>query len=413
MEASPRGARARASAAVAAAALLGLLLATAFAPSAQAAPAFESLAPSPVPLTAVAADPGTGLIYAQEDEGTAFFVYDPRTNAWKGLDPSPLDSGNNGGATYLDGKIYIAYTEDASDLAVYDIASGSWDTIDNPLGEGSGNIAAGDGVLYLVVGTEFVEYDPVTETATPLADAPLFIAEEPECEEGFEPWGGLQVIGDEIYGHQGNGCNGFAVYDIVFDEWFELPYVSEVEFDGAVLGSAYNPVTNTYFAYGPYSGESLYRFDLGSEEWLTSTLPFEVNDGGMAYVALSGHEGVYMIQGEEGTAFTRFGEPRPATPPPAPVTTPVTPVQNCVVPNLRGRGLKGAKKALRAAHCKPGKVSRRYSGKVKKGKVVRTGRRTGKVLPVGTEIKLTVSKGPKPESDRKAKKGQQKPKGSR
>lgn len=385
-----------ASVAIAALALLGFLLATAFASSAQAVPVFESRASSPVDLTAVTTDPGTGLVYAQQDGGTGFFVYDPRTNAWDELEPSPLSSGNNGGAAYLNGKIYIAYTGNESELAVYDIASDSWGTIENPLEAGTGNIAAGDGVLYMVVGFDFVEYDPVTEITTPLAEPPAFVSDRPECEEGFEPWGGLQVVGGEIYGHQGNGCIGFAVYDIGLDEWFELPYPAELGEEGPVLGSAFDPVTNTYFTYGPYEGTTLYRYDLEGESWSTTTLPFEVDDGGMAYVALSGFEGVYMIQGESGTEFTRYGEPRPVTPPAKTGgAATVQPAQSCVVPKLRGRGVKGAKKALRRANCKPGKVIRRYSGKVTKGKLVRTGPRTGKVLPAGSKVKLVVSRGAK------------------
>lgn len=387
--------------AVAALALLGLLMATAFAPSAKAAPVFESLASSPTELTAVTTDPGTGLIYAQQNDGTRFFVYDPRTNVWKELEEAPINSGNNGGAAYLNGKIYIAYTSNNDELAVYDIASNSWGTIENPLEAGTGNIAAGDGVLYMVVGLDFIEYDPVTENTTPLAEPPEFVSDRPECEEGFEPWGGLQVVGDEIYGHQGNGCNGFAVYDIVFDEWFELSYPAEIDEEGPVLGSAFDPVTNTYLTVGPYDGTTLYKYDIVAESWTTTTLPFAVDDSGLVYVGLPGYAGVYIVQGESGTQFTRYGEPRPVTPTPTPVTTPAVTVQSCVVPKLRGRGLKGAKKALRAALCKPGKVTRRYSGKVKKGKVVRTGRRAGKVLPAGTEVKLTVSKGPKPEKQRK------------
>lgn len=384
-------------AAIAVMALLGLLLATAFVSSAQAAPGFEARASSSVPLTAVTTDPGTGLIYAQEDQGTRFFVYDPRTNVWSELESSPVNSGNNGGAAFLNGKIYIVYTNNENDLAIYDIASNSWDTIENPLEAGTGDIAAGDGVLYMAVRNDFIEYDPVTETATPLAEPPTFVSDGGgNCEEGFEPWGGLQVVGDEIYGHQGNGCAGFAVYDIVLDEWFELTYPVEPGENGPVLGSAYDPVTNTYLTYGPYEGTTLFRYDIDGESWSTTTLPFAVEDGGMAYVGLSGFEGVYMIQGEGGNEFTRYGEPRKVTPPaviPPPVVA--TPAPSCVVPKLQGRSVKGAKKALRKANCKPGKVVRRYSGKLKKSKVIRTRPGTGKVRPAGTQVKLIVSKGAK------------------
>jgi uncharacterized repeat protein (TIGR01451 family) len=477
-------------------ALLGFLLAAAFAPGAQArVDGFQALAPSSVPLTAVATDPGSGLVYAQENEGTSFFAYDPRTNVWSELAPSPVNSENNGGATYLGGKIYVSYTENENEVAVYDIASNSWSTIKNPLEAGTADITAGNGKLYMTVDEKFVEYDPATGVTMPLAEPPEFTPAE--CHEGFEPWGGLQFDGSKIYGHQGDGCNGFAVYDIATNSWSELPLVPEVEEEGAVAGSAIDPVTNTYIAYGPYDGNTLYRYDIEAGSWSTSTLPFEVDDGGMAYVALPGYEGVYMIQGEGGTEFTRYTEhnmtdlspsmsagvvasatggeitysiqvknngperaggvvlsdPLPAgtklvsagasqgacagtstlacslgalrsgasasltikvaagfgkvtntatvssqaidSNPANDSATVVSTVARCVVPKLRGLRLKGAKKALRAAHCKPGKVTHRYSRKVKKGRVVRGGRHRGTALPAGSKVKLSVSRGAK------------------
>lgn len=477
-------------AAISAIALLGFLLA-AFTPTAQArTEAFQSLAPSPVELTAVAADPGTGLIYAQEDGGTKFFVYDPRTNAWTERAPSPLNSGNNGGAAFLGGKIYVAYTGNGTSLAVYDIGSNSWTTIDNPLASGTGVIAAGGGKLYLTEGLEFFSIDPATGIATPLAAPPKF--PESEGDEGFEPWGGLQVVDGKIYGHQGNGYTGFAVYDIAANSWQELPYTPEPENEeGPLLGSAFNPVTNTYITYGPYGGKVLYRWDIEAGSWSTGTLPFEVDDGGMAYVGLPGIEGIYMVQGEEGPGFTRYTEsnqtdlsptisakvakggqitysiqvknngperasgvvlsdtlPKKATlvsaatsqgactgtsvltcslgvlrsGTSASLTVKVksrlriaintvtvssqaadtnlgndgawVAAKQCVVPKVRQRSVKGAKKALRRANCKPGKVSRRFSGKAE-GKVIRGSRNRGKVLPAGSKVRLVVSKGPK------------------
>lgn len=478
-------------AAVAAVALLGLLLVATFAPSAQArVEAFQGLASSPTELTAVTADPGTGLVYAQENSGKAFYHYDPRTNAWTERAEAPIDSGNNGGAAYLNGKIYVVYTSNSTDLSVYDVGSNSWSTIPNPLESGTGNIAAGGGKLYLAVGSDFVSYDPATEITTTLAEPPEF--PEGDGGDGFESWGGLQVVEGKIYGHQGNGATGFAVYDIATNSWQELPYVPEVEEEGAVLGSAYNPITNSYLTAGPYEGNTLYRFDLEAGSWSTATLPFDVDDNGMAYLSLPGFEGTYIVQGESGTEFTRYTErnltdlspsisagvakgglftytvqvrnhgPERASgvvlsdPLPAGATliSAVTPqgtcaaaavltcnlgllrsgttasvtiqlqsrlrnvtntvavsslaldsnagndsatalASQCVVPKLKRRSVKGAKKALRKANCKPGKVKRRYNGKVKKGKVIRGGKARGKLLPAGSKVKLVVSKGPK------------------
>ena len=487
----------KAAAAIGAFALLGLLLAASFAPGAQArVESFQELAPSPVPLTAVAADPGTGLIYAQEDGGTEFFVYDPHTNGWTELAPSPLDSGNNGGAIFLGGKIYTAYTSNGTSLGVYDIGANSWTTIDNPLTGGTGDITTAGGKLYLAEGLEFFSLDPATGIATPLAEAPKFPGSEGD--EGFEPWGGLQVVDGKIYGHQGDGYTGFAVYDLAGNSWQELPYAPEVlndegtDSEGPLLGSAYNPLTNAYITYGPYAGKSLFRFDIEAGSWSNSPLPFVVDDGGMAYVSLPGIEGIYMIQGEEGTAFARYNERNSTDLAPLmsakvakggritysivvanngperaggvvlsnslPAKTTLlsatasqgtctgTPVlscnlgvvrsgasasltvkvkskfkkmissatvssqavdsnaandsatlvrKQCVVPKLKKRSLKGAKKALRKANCKPGKIRRRFNSKVAEGKVIRGSKKRGKAFPAGKKVKLTLSLGPK------------------
>jgi uncharacterized repeat protein (TIGR01451 family) len=483
---------------------LALLLAAVLAPGAQArTESFQGLASSPVELTAVAADPSSGLVYAQENEGTRFFAYDPRTDAWSGRAEAPVNSGNNGGAVYLGGKIYVSYTG-GEEIAVYDIATDSWTSFMSPIEEeeGSGDIAAVSGQLYLVAGKEFIRYDPATGTAVPLADPPSFTEnEEGNCGEGFEGWGGLQYDGaGKIYGHQGNGCYGFAVYDIAANGWTELTPIPGSENEGGgVLGSAFDPVTNAYITYGGYEGHNLYRYDIDSGSWTTATLPFpEVGDGGMAYLALPGYEGVYMVQGEEGrTGFARYSEqnqtdvaaamsaavadtrtggeityaiqvanngperaggivlsdPLPAgaklvsatasqgtctaaaavacslgalrpgqvatltlklasgfgkvtntatvaskaidTNPANANATVVSSVPACVVPKLRGKSLRKAKKELRKAHCKLGKVKRRHSGKVQMSKVISFPKRRGKPLPVGTKVKLAVSQGPK------------------
>lgn len=287
---------------------MALLLAGLLAPGAQArSESFQPLAPSPVPLTSVTTVPATGLVYAQENGGNNFYVYDPRTDVWTELAPAPINSGNNGGATYLDGKIYTVYTGNGSEVGVYDLATGTWTTIPNPIGRGTGDITAGNGMLYLAIDREFVEYDPATEVTTPLAEAPPM---QGSCNEGFEPWGGLQFTGDKIYGHQGDGCQGFAVYDVAGDSWTELPLTPEAEEEdeGPVLGSAFDPVTDTYLTYGPYDGKTLFRWDIEAGEWSTGTMPFEMNDAGSAYVSIPGHEGIYIVQGEGGVEFTRYTE---------------------------------------------------------------------------------------------------------
>ncbi len=277
-------------------ALLVLALSGPLAAGAQAATGeFETLASSPVNLTSIAVDTSTQVIYAQQNKGNKFFSYDPRTNEWKELAEAPINSGNNGGATFLNGKVYTVYTSDSLTLGVYDIASESWSTIPNPIGEGTADITAYGEDLYLASGTHFVKYDPSSEITTPLAEAPV----------GFSSWGGLQPYNGKIYGDIGNGNQGFEVYDVASDTWTELAELPE----GAPAGSALDPVSGAYFAYGNYGGTTLYRYDIAGAAWSTSELPFKVGDGGLVYVSLAGKTGIYLIQGEVGTGFGRFSTP--------------------------------------------------------------------------------------------------------
>ncbi len=275
-----------------------LLIGGAFASRAQGAVGeFQSLTSSPVDLTSEAVDPHTNLIYAQQNEGTAFYRYDPRTNAWTELAAAPTNSENNGGATYLNGKIYASYTENSEVVDVYDIASNTWTTIPNPLAQGTADITALGEDIYMVEGTKLIKYDPATQVTTTLAEPPI----------GFQRWGGLQPYQGKIYGHSGNGSKGFAVYDVASNAWTELPELP----NGAVAGSALDPVTGTYYAYGDYGGTELFRYDIASNTWTVATLPFEVGDGGLVYVSLTGLRGIYLGQGEEGTGFARYTTAEP------------------------------------------------------------------------------------------------------
>jgi uncharacterized delta-60 repeat protein len=67
----------------------------------------------------------------------------------------------------------------------------------------------------------------------------------------------------------------------------------------------------------------------------------------------------------------------------------------CVVPKLKGKTLRAAKRALRKAHCSVGKVTRVFSARVRKSRVVAPKPRAGKKLAPGAKVKLQLSKGKK------------------
>jgi hypothetical protein len=260
---------------------------------------FQHRASSPHPVNNVAVDPTTNMIYAQQFEGFGFYRYDPSTNKWTKLVKSPINQGNNGGAAYLNGKIYTVYTGNSTEMGVYNIHTGKWSTRGNPLGSGTGNITAVGSLLYLVDGFNFVSYNPATHATTPLASPPF----------DFTHYGGLAPYKGKIYGQQGDGSSGFADYNIKTDTWHALPDVPS----GAVLGAAIDPVSGTFYAYGNYNQSNFYRFDIASGTWLSNrTFPKNVNDGGLAYVSIPGLQGIYATFGQDHPGFTRYvTKPRP------------------------------------------------------------------------------------------------------
>jgi PKD domain/PASTA domain/Divergent InlB B-repeat domain len=67
----------------------------------------------------------------------------------------------------------------------------------------------------------------------------------------------------------------------------------------------------------------------------------------------------------------------------------------CLVPKVKGKTLAAAKRALTQAHCKAGKVTKKFS-KVKKGHVISQRPKPGRDLAAGAKVNLVISKGKKP-----------------
>jgi hypothetical protein len=76
-------------------------------------------------------------------------------------------------------------------------------------------------------------------------------------------------------------------------------------------------------------------------------------------------------------------------------TTPLTAADRftykaCVVPQLKGKKLKAAKKKLRKARCKLGKVKRHKGVTSKTGKVIKQAPKPGKKLAPGSKVNVTL-----------------------
>jgi hypothetical protein len=68
----------------------------------------------------------------------------------------------------------------------------------------------------------------------------------------------------------------------------------------------------------------------------------------------------------------------------------------CVVPKVKGKKLRAAKRAIRKAHCSVDKVRKAFSSRTRRGRVISQKPRPGKKLPAGSKVKLKLSKRKKP-----------------
>lgn len=66
---------------------------------------------------------------------------------------------------------------------------------------------------------------------------------------------------------------------------------------------------------------------------------------------------------------------------------------NCVVPDLRGKTVSKARALLRASYCGAGLVTKRFSNKIARARVISTAPKSGDRLPRGAKVDLTISKG--------------------
>jgi hypothetical protein len=256
--------------------------------------AYRPRASSPTTLSCVTADPSTGHLYAQAYNGVGFYRYKASIDSWEMLSSARIEGSGACGATFVDGKIYTAYANNGSQVGVYDIATDQWTTLTHPLGESTANIASdGQRSLFLLRGGNLVRFDLATATTTSLADPPF----------DFDPHGGLQHVEGILYGLQGGGRSGFAAYDLDSDTWVALPPSP----GGTVAGSAIDPLSGEFVACGPNTGRNLYRYSLASGIWRVSTLPFDVGDGGVAWLPGT-YPGLYVLQGQAGNQMTQLIE---------------------------------------------------------------------------------------------------------
>jgi hypothetical protein len=126
------------------------------------------------------------------------------------------------------------------------------------------------------------------------------------------------------------------------------------------------------------------------------TVPVAPNGAWSANVPLSPGSNTLQVLATDRAGTTAQGQLSVVYQPPStagsgpPVT--VKPVK-CKVPRTKGMKLAAAKRALRHAHCRVGKIKHVSSKKIARGHVMSTTPRAGRRLAAGAKVALSVSKG--------------------
>lgn len=122
------------------------------------------------------------------------------------------------------------------------------------------------------------------------------------------------------------------------------------------------------------------------------TVPVAPDGTWSANVALNPGSNTINILATDAAGASAQGQLTVLYQPPAPPPTPW--VARCNVPWIKGMKLRAAKRALRQAHCKVGKIKHVKSRKLHPGRVMSTTPRAGRHLPAGSRVELSVvSKG--------------------
>jgi IPT/TIG domain/PASTA domain len=155
---------------------------------------------------------------------------------------------------------------------------------------------------------------------------------------------------------------------------------------GTIAGGSSVTISGTDFSEVQkvtFGGTAATSYTVDSEGSITAVVPPGSAPGPVAVT-------VTTVAGTNPTgpaaSFT-YSTPPPLLPPPSP---------QCTVPKLRGKSLRAAKAAIRAADCKVGRVTR---GRGTKGKVVGQEPKPGTVGAADTKVDVKLGKARRPRQD--------------
>lgn len=223
---------------------------------------------------------GGDLIFALRGGGTSDFLkYDPLSNQWRYVAPTPAPVGAGGSLASSDNNYIYALLGDSDTVWAYSVADDQWQseaTFPDRgfVGEG-GSIVTLENVLYILRGggkTDFFSCIP-GQNLTTLADTPDPVGA-----------GGSLVFNEadnKIYALRGNGTTDFWRYDPSTNTWDVLADTTVAVNAGGSL--TFNTQDRFIYAFAGGGSNTFMKYDTATNLWTVlppAVVPENVGPGG-------------------------------------------------------------------------------------------------------------------------------------
>lgn len=225
---------------------------------------------------------GSYLYMMIGNRNSDFWRFNPDVNTWLKLADTPSGMYYNGAMTYYAGYIYM--------------------------------INGDDGQIATDATNKFWRYDVANNTWQEMASAPA-----PFGATGLSYGGSDLESGNNgfIYAVQGNGANGFWIYNIAGNAWTVGPPTPDPISSSSTHALTYSSQTFTQnsithctagclFANPGASAQNWWHFDISLNQWYSSTNTPAGHTTGNSYASDPSTGAIYTIRGNSAVAFDRY-----------------------------------------------------------------------------------------------------------
>jgi IPT/TIG domain/PASTA domain len=205
---------------------------------------------------------------------------------------------------------------------------------------------------------------------------------EPGAPIGFDPIEGLYSAFEPPLGEGGEGPTAPLTGEIALDADIRpAPTIIALATTGGAGGTLVT-IAGTDFAEvsSVRFGSAATTFNVVSENQIDATAPV-----GSGTVPVS-----VTTSGGTATAAQTFTYPAAAAPV-TPSPPPAPPTRTCTVPKLGGKTLTSARKRIKAADCRVGKLTKKKGATARDGEIAKQVPKPGTSVPIGTKVVLTLA----------------------